>query len=92
MRGSPTQQTALWLADLGDVLYARLVAVGLVEERESAVVPMLEKFLADYIAKRTDVKDRTIISFRQVNGCLLEFFSPTRRLDKITPGDAEDFR
>ena len=49
--------TVVWTQGLGDQLYARIVAVGLIEPRESTV---LSVFIDAYITSRTDLKTATI--------------------------------
>ncbi len=53
--------TARWVASLDDVLADRLAKVGLIRQRESA---MLGDFLSGYIASRTDVKPLTEKKYR----------------------------
>src|SRR5690606_31507076 len=48
---SPTDDTSRWLSSLEDRLYAKLAAVGLVPERQSATIGTL---VERYIAERKD--------------------------------------
>src|SRR5262249_34912151 len=40
--------TAAWVAGLGDALAARLAAVGLIPDRKAGVAPTLASFVADF--------------------------------------------
>src|SRR5690606_21414415 len=46
-----------WLASLDATIVARLVEVGLIDPVEPQAALMLGAFLADYFARRTDVKE-----------------------------------
>src|SRR5688572_3734767 len=48
-----------WVAEIGDSLHAKLVAVGLVPKRAKAVVTTLASFIDSYIEGRSDVKPAT---------------------------------
>ena len=86
---SPSPATAAWLADVGDTLHAKLVAVGLVEARAAA---LLGPFLDDLIGKRGDVKPATRITYENVKRNLLAHFGKNKPLRDITPGCADEFR
>ncbi len=79
-------ETARWVAGLGDSLANKLAAVGLIRERGIA---RLGEFLDTFIAKRTDAKPSTVLNFRVVKARLIEFFSPDKNIRDITPGDAD---
>ena len=95
-QGQPLDfETAGWLARLPDTFYRKLAASGLVSPREpkpEAKAVALGVFLKEYVDGRTDIKPRTRINLDQARGNLLRFFGADRRLDTITPGDADDFR
>jgi len=59
---------------------------------EGPAVPLLGRFLDTYIGNRTDTKASTRTVYGQTRRCLVEFFGATRPLDRITPGDDEDWR
>ncbi|UCD53598.1 MAG: site-specific integrase [Phycisphaerales bacterium] len=82
-------ETAKWLAALPDDIYGRLVAVGLAEARAPKQVALLGPFVAQYIASRHDVKQRTKWVLRQAQQSLMAYFGADKRLDEITEGDAE---
>ena len=92
----PDRSTAAWAAKLDDTLYGKLAHVGLVVPRagqeDTAPVPLLARFLDEYIAKRTDVKGSTATVYGHTRRCLVEFFGATRPLDRISPGEVDDFR
>ena len=88
--------TAKWVAGLSDDLHAKLARVGLITPRDNgeaaAATPLLGRFVDNYIDKRKDVKTRTKIIYGQVRGNLVAFFGATRPMNKITPGDCDDWR
>ncbi|MGA2068568.1 MAG: tyrosine-type recombinase/integrase [Thermoguttaceae bacterium] len=91
----PDPSTAKWVAGLSDAHHAKLARVGLVTARDTdlaTAVPMLGRFLDEYIANRTSKKPLTIIAYKQTRRFLCEYFGATRPLDKITAGHAEEFR
>ena len=94
--GTPVPRTtAAWLGGIGEPLRRRLARVGLVSSREpqpEAEAVALGTFIDQYIAGRTDIKPRTRINLDQAKRHLLRFFGADRRMDNITPGDADDFR
>jgi len=80
------QETASWLARIGDDLADKLSAVGLTGRRTRAC---LDDFLADYIRRRTDIKPNTVRNLEAARSRLVEFFGPNKSLRDITPGDAD---
>ena len=92
----PDPSTAKWVAGLSDDLHAKLARVGLITPRDNgeaaAATPLLGRFVENYIDKRKDVKARTKIIYGQVRGNLVAFFGATRPMNKITPGDCDDWR
>ncbi len=84
-------ETARWLARQDAVLYAKLAAVGLVPPREVAEPKALAEFLDAYINSRGN-KPTTITNLKGARRWLVEYFGADRRLDSITPGDADEFR
>jgi len=85
------RDAATWLANLSSIMYDRLVAVGLAEPRESAVIPTLGDWFSDYIARRTNWKPNTRRNALQAAKAAEKFFGKRTRLDRITVSDAEDF-
>lgn len=92
----PDHSTAKWVRDLPDALHAKLAKAGLVVPRGNAdvpTVPLLAAFIDSYTVKRqADTNPGTRINYGQAKGYLVEHFGATRPMDRITQGDAEDFR
>ena len=84
--------TAGWVADLPDTLRRRLERVGLVRPREGTESPALAEWLQTYVTSRRDVKDTTATVYSHTRRNLLAFFGGDRRMNSITPGDADAFR
>jgi len=82
------QATAVWVAGIGDVLRDKLARAGLIDARPTAT---LGDAIADYLKRQMHLKPASRCVTEQALRSLLAFFSPTRRLDSITPGDADDF-
>jgi len=97
---APDPETSEWVGSRDDVMYGKLVAVGLVPARESAKTEnqadnqaaTLGHFLEQYIGGRTDIKPSTRCNLEQVRRNLLDFFGAERLLESITPGDGDEFR
>jgi integrase len=85
-------KTTEWMKTIAPKLLARLVEVGLVKPRRGEEPVPLDAFLAEYIAKRTDLKPRTRSNLEQARRKLVEFFGPARNLRGLTRGDAGDWR
>jgi len=81
--------TAEWVAGLPDDLAGKLAAVGLIPARERVT---LGPFIADYIAKRQDVKPASKTVWKQGERSLIDYFGPGRSVQEITPAMAEDFK
>jgi len=79
-------ETAAWVARLGDDLAAKLAAVGLIPERATMT---LGAFIEDYIAGRTDVKKGTRTNYGISRDRLLAFFKPEMNLRDVTEGHAD---
>ena len=92
----PDVSTSKWVDKLPDDLHAKLARAGLVvcraDPEEGPRTPTLSRFLDGYIRKRTDVKGSTAICYGHTQRCLVDYFGATRPLDRITLGDAEDWR
>jgi integrase len=92
---SPAPPTAKWLTTIDPQLSQKLANVGLIDVADAKSVTaseMLGPFLDTYLAMRTDVKPTTKLMFEQVRGWLVDFFKADKRLDQITPGDADEWR
>jgi len=92
----PDPSTAKWVAKLSDDRHGKLARAGLVTPRDGTdapTVPLLAAFIDRYTEKRkADTSPGTRTNYRQAKGYLVEFFGATRPMDRITQGDAEDFR
>jgi hypothetical protein len=78
-------ETASWVAGVGDDLAAKLAAVGLIAARRAAAAVELGGFLEGYIIRRTDMKPRTRINLDAAKARLLDFFGADKPLRDITP-------
>ena len=87
-----SRQTAEWLGGVDKSVRERLEAIGLVEPAEEKSIPLLGEWLEKYFAGRTDWKPATRRNSQQARDAAENFFGKDIRIDKITPGDAEDFR
>lgn len=101
---SVDDETSRWLngpngdgADgVGDLLYKRLVAVGLVAPRQGdvngpAAVESLGPFIDAFLAARTHLKPNTRSTFLQTRSSLVKFFGEDRPIDAVSPGDADEW-
>ncbi len=79
---------ARWVASIGDDLAKKLAKVGLIPERGTAT---LDGFIGDYVAKRTDLKWRTLNNLEQTRRHLVGFFGGDRPLREITAADADQW-
>lgn len=80
------------IADLPEVMFDKLVAVGLVkprEKRQTARVTVAEH-AEGYLAKRSDVKHSTRLVLGHVVRNLCDYFKKTPLAD-VTAGDCDDF-
>lgn len=83
---------AQWAAGLEPRLAKRLAAVGLIPKPEAKAATALGPFLADFTARRIDVKPATKIVWGQTVRDLLEYFGADRDMVGVTEADAEDFK
>lgn len=80
--------TANWVARLGDEMTAKLAAVGLIPERANQA---LEEFLKEYSIGRPDVKVATRTAYHCSAAHLIYFFGAKRNMREITEADADAF-
>jgi len=90
--GSPRLATAEWVAGLPDTIRRRVERAGLIGPRERRQCPTLAEWLESYVRGRRDVKAATMLVYGHTRRNLLAFFGEDRRLDDVTPGDADAFR
>ena len=94
------RQTALWLANVGDVMHDKLARAGLCEPRQAAEVVepkdsaelTLEEFLKQYLVMRSTVTDSTRLVWGHVVRNLKACFGAKRSLCEFTKGDGIRFR
>lgn len=85
-------ETARWIAGLSEPLRKKIVAVGLIEPKEKTEVPLLGKFIDDYIAGRANLKPNTRRNYETTRRNLVDYFNEKHKLASITPGDADQWR
>lgn len=79
-----------WVNGVGEDLYGKLAAVGLVPDRVNGNITIKE-FAAEYIAKRVDIKPQTRLNLQLTANRMAEHFGEDRRLKDVTAGDADEF-
>ena len=77
-----------WLADLDSTIYQILEDHQLVEPRIQSLT--LAPYVDSYIDTRTDVSECRKSKFKNTKERLIEFFGDLR-LDKVTPGSADEY-
>jgi hypothetical protein len=87
--GVVDDETAKWLTGLDEIMYDKLVAVGLVGPRFRA---RLGAFVDAYIKEREDVKSGTRTFYGHTRRNLIDFFGEDKPLREIMPGDADQWR
>ncbi len=91
--GTPLDnETAQWVANLDQVMSDKLARVGLIQPRNSKVQVALGAFLDQYIKSRADVKQRSVLNYRQTAQSLLNYFGPEKPLSGISEGDADGYK
>ncbi|MEZ6142076.1 MAG: tyrosine-type recombinase/integrase [Zavarzinella sp.] len=85
------RETAVWLSSIADPLKSKLVAVGLIEKQESTII-RLGDFLEKLIESRTDLKQRTVIKYRDTSNKLISYFGSEKPIEEINPIDGDEFR
>ena len=86
---SQDAETARWTASIDDALHGKLVKAEVLSERQRRT---LGTFIADYIAERTDWKERTVAAFSTSKNLMLGFFGENTPVDKISTDAAVAFR
>ena len=87
---APADETARWLADLGEPLRGRLAAVGLIHSPAGS--PTLKAFIDDYLAGRSDLKAGTKQHIGHTAKNLIDFLGAEKPLREITEGDGDEWR
>ena len=89
---SPKTATSEWIAGIPDAMRHRLERAELVKPLVRVVLPSLKGWVRAYIDRRAaDAKPNTLLNYEADYRSLSGYFSE-RRLDEITPDDAEAFR
>jgi integrase len=89
--GTVPDDTAAWLAGVGDDLYGKLVTLRLVPER--AIVPTLEQWIVRFLAeKSTTLKPGSMAKLKQTTAKLVKHFGRGVLLSHITTSMAADWR
>lgn len=84
--------TAYWLGSVGDLLHDKLARHSVVPPRKPAVVFELRRLCDEFIARRTDLKERTLTNLRQAGNSLVVFFGAGRDAATINRAEARDWR
>ncbi len=100
--GNIEDETARWLVDLSDELYAKLATFDLVEPREANEKSknqsgnikqrLLGEFLEGYMKSRTDIKSSSAVVLGHTKRNLLDHFGEDKPIAEITEGDADLWR
>lgn len=90
-RQAVPRDTALWLAEIGDDLHAKLARAGLVAPREEKPVTEIGGYFDAYIARRTDLRKMTVNNFKQVRRYIVKHFGEGRDMKTITRGEMGDW-
>ena len=83
------RETAVWLDGIGQQLRERLAKVGLVDG--SKKVFTVVEWIRRYCEDRKTVKPITKVTWGNILRNLSEFFGDEKRLDDVTPADADRF-
>lgn len=87
----PTETTR-WLNRLPNGLRKQLCGLGVIDDTGSRSVGTLDAFLAEHISRRKDIQTSTTTQLQTARRWLVEYFGADRRLDSISPGDADLYR
>jgi integrase len=81
-----------WLIGIPDAIRTRLEELDLITPRAKAEKFTVAAWMAGYMEKRTDIKQRTRENMQQVQSLICAFVSPDLPLEDFTPDHADDFR
>lgn len=82
-------ETSRWLASRDQTMNKKLAAVGLATLQ---VCTTLKAFIDDYIAGRSDIKDRTTLRLREAGQKLIDCFGANKGLREFAAEDGGKFR
>lgn len=86
---APDDETSRWLASRDRTMNKKLAAVGLATLTEC---PTLKEFIDEYVAGRSDIKERSVSRIREAGQKLVECFGAEKRLRDFGPEDGIKFR
>lgn len=84
--------TAQWVSVLEPTMTDKLARVGLIVKKPPKTTMTLKAFIDEYVAGRSDIKDRSISRIREAGQKLIDCFGPNRDLRDFHPGDGDKFR
>ena len=82
-------ETAAWTARIDDRLHAKLVAVGILQQRHRRT---LGDFIKQYISEHPDWKPRTLSGFQTAANKMLAYFGKDTPLEAITADQCNVFK
>ena len=85
-------QVVIWQSKLPDETHAKLVAAGLLEKRLDPELSKLGPFLTKWFADRAGTKHSTVLTWRNAERNLKDYFGANKYLQHITEEDAENFQ
>lgn len=91
-RTSIDNETAEWVGSIDDVLYDKLVAVGLVPKRVPVGHANLEGFIDQHVKSRVNVKPATKEIWKQGKRGLIDFLGAATPIRDVSPGDADKYK
>ena len=89
--GTPSDETARWLAAIDSILHDKLSAVGLVEPRERIVCPTLREFTEGVRDAKANLKPNTLRNYDQTIRRMVGYFGEDCKIDSIGCGDADQW-
>lgn len=84
-------ETAAWVAKIGDDLHGKLAAVGLLMPRGRSLSVKLAAYWKEFVAGKRTLKARSVVAMNQVADRAARFFGPDKAVAEVTAGDAERF-
>ncbi len=84
--------TSRWVEEIEPILYDRMAAVGLLPKRAYKDGIAVATFAEQFIEQRSDVKPQTLITYRNVQRNLADYFGKTKLLTEVTAIEADRWR
>lgn len=88
----PSPGALHWLSRLNENIHDKLVSAGIAQPRALTGLTHLGKYFADYIVRRTDLKQNSILNLRKCRTAATEYFGEGREMATITRGDVRDWK